>query len=257
MKFGKVFLKSWSPLFPPRTIHIIMFSSFRIEPMIFGGRMAKLLELIILLSVYLPSNQQQNLAFQSFIQLTPFGTKFQPRNSIELLDTYTNIRSLLQCSMPCNQNRQCRTFDYDQSTLICRLFEGEFSTGTILYNSTSLTSRIGAIIYNTTIIPDLYSSYNRTCNQCSTDENRYLQCINGTCQCPIHTYWNSQICSNQLYNGSNCSSWTLSCRQDLNLTCSTRTNSCVVSSSGMIFIFIRNEWEKWILAIYQCLCVFF
>ncbi len=209
--------------------------------MILGqGGVAKLLELLIFLSVYLPSNQQQNFAFESYIQLTSFGTKFQPRNSIELLGTYSNIQSSLQCSMMCNQNRQCRTFDYDQSSLICRLFEGELSTGTILYNTTSLTSRIGAIIYNTTIVPGLYSSYNQTCDQCSISGNRYLQCLNGTCQCPIHTYWNSQICSNQLYNGSNCSSSTLSCRQDLNLTCSNQTNSCIVSptTSGMTFISI-------------------
>ncbi|CAF4149908.1 unnamed protein product, partial [Adineta steineri] len=89
----------------------------------------------------------------------------------------------------------------------------------------SLTSRIGAILYNTTATSQFYSAYNQTCDQCSTGGNRYLQCINNTCQCPIYTYWTGQKCSNQLYNGENCSS-TLSCRQDLNLTCNTQTNTC-------------------------------
>jgi hypothetical protein len=119
--------------------------------------------------------------------------------------------------MMSNQNRQCRTFDYDQSSLICRLFEGELSTGTILNNSTFLTSRIGTINYNNIISSQLYSSYNQTCNQCNIGGNRYLEFLNNTCQCPIHTVSNGQMCMNQLYNGSNCSFSTSSCRQDLNL----------------------------------------
>jgi hypothetical protein len=221
-------------------IYRIAFNSFQTEVMILGG-MAKQFLLVIFFLVYPLSNQQQNLFFESSIRLTSFGTKFQPRNPIELLNTFSSIRSLLRCTMMCNQNRQCRTFDHDQSSLICRLFEGEFSTGTIL-NSTSLTSRIGAIGYNTTIAPQLYSSYNKTCDQCSTGGNRYLQCINNTCQCPMHTYWNGQMCSNQLYNGSNCSSSMSSCRQDLNLTCSNQTNSCIVPRivPGEILVFIRK-----------------
>jgi hypothetical protein len=198
--------------------------------------------LIISCLVHLSLHQQQNPIFESSIHLTPFGTLFQPQNSIELLGTFSSITSLLRCTMLCNQNRQCRTFDYDQLSLICRLFEGELSTGTILINSTSLTSRIGAVIYNTIIAQQFYSLYNQTCNQCSIDGNRYLQCINNACQCPTHTYWNGQICLNQLYNGSNCSSFlTSSCRQDLNLICSSQTNLCSVpgTASGMVLVFIQ------------------
>jgi len=122
--------------------------------------------------------------------------------------------------MMSNQNRQCRTFDYDQSSLICRLFEGELSNGTILNNSTFLTSRIGTINYNNIISSQLYSSYNQTCNQCNIGGNRNLEFLNNTCQCPIHTVSNSQMCMNQLYNGSNCSFSTSSC--------SNQTNLCIV-----------------------------
>jgi hypothetical protein len=150
--------------------------------------MSKQFILMMLFLVHSSLHQQQNIFFESSINLIPFGTRFQLKNSIELLGTFSSIRSLLRCTMMCNQNRQCRTFDYDQSSLICRIFEGELSTGTILTNVTSLTSRIGAIIYNTAIVPQLYSSYNQKCDQCSVGGNRYLQCINNTCQCPTHTY---------------------------------------------------------------------
>lgn len=191
--------------------------------------MAKYFLLTIFISVYPLSNQQRNLCFESSIRLTPIGSKFQPKDSIELLGTLSNTPSIMQCAINCNQNRQCRTFDYDQSSLICRLFEGEFSTGSTLSDSISLRSTIGAIIYDVTVTPQLYTSYNQTCDQCSTDRNRYLECINNTCQCPVHTYWSGQMCLNQLYNGSNCSSSIASCRQDLNLTCSNQTNSCIAS----------------------------
>ena len=186
--------------------------------------------LLLMLFFIIPaSHQQQSQLFESSIQLTAFGTAFQPRNPIELLGTLSNVRSLLQCAMQCNQNRQCRTFDYDGSSLVCRQFEGELSTGTVLNNSTLLSSRIGSIVYNTSDALQLYASYNQTCDRCGVGINRYLQCINNTCQCPSNTYWNGQMCSNHLYNGSNCN-YSSACRQDLNLTCSSQTNTCIVST---------------------------
>ncbi|CAF0789528.1 unnamed protein product [Adineta steineri] len=187
--------------------------------------MTKVFLLMIYFVIYPLTFQQKYDLFQSSIYLTQFGTRFQPHDPIELLYTSSSVSSLFRCSMLCNQNRQCRTFDYDQSSLVCRLFESEYSTGTILTNSSSFTSRIGAILYNTTATSQFYSVYNQTCDHCSTGSNRYLQCINNTCQCPLNTYWNGQKCLNQVYDGSNCSS-TLSCRQDLNLTCYPQTNTC-------------------------------
>ena len=186
--------------------------------------------LLIVFPLCVLSNGEQNF-FESSIRLIPFGSKFQPRNLNELLNTFSSTRSWLQCAIMCNRNRQCRTFDYDQPSLICRLFEGEFSTGTVLEDSALLTSRIGAIIYDISVAPQLYSSYDQTCDHCSIGRNRYLQCIDNTCQCPIHTFWNGQLCLNQLYNGSNCSSSASSCRQDLNLTCSKSTKSCIDSET--------------------------
>ncbi|CAF4147778.1 unnamed protein product [Rotaria socialis] len=185
--------------------------------------------IIFFYSHLLPSLHSQ--IFQSRIYLTAFGTAFQPRSPIEILSSSSQIQSLFRCAMQCNQNRQCRTFDYNYLPLVCRLFEGELSTGNILYNITS-SSRIGAILYDVTI--QSYSSYGQTCEQCGMGINRYLQCINDTCQCPPDTFWNGQMCLNQLYNGSNCNYSLPSCRQDLNLSCSYQTSKCTALEIGVI-----------------------
>ena len=144
-----------------------------------------------LLTIFLltrsPSYQQQSAIFQSSFHLTAFGTAFQPRNQIELLGIFSSIPTLLKCSMQCNQNRQCRTFDYDQSTRICRLFEGEFTTGTLITNSTLSSSRVGAVNYDTAHVKQSYLSYNKTCGHCGRGANRYPQCLNNSCQCPRNT----------------------------------------------------------------------
>ena len=130
--------------------------------------------------------------------------------------------------MQCNQYRQCRTFGYDISSLVCRLFESDFSTGTVLTKSISLSSsRIGSILQDTTDALQQYASYNHTCDRCGIGINRYLQCINNKCQCPSHTYWNGRTCSNQRYDGSQCNS-SIECRQDWNLICSSQTKTCTV-----------------------------
>lgn len=174
------------------------------------------------------SHQQKTHMFESSTQLTEFGTAFEPRHPIELLSTICTVPSLVQCAMQCNQNVRCRTCDYDKSSRVCRLFEGEFSTGTLLNNSTLSSSRVISILHDTADAHQSYSAYNETCDQCGVGINRYLQCINNTCQCPPNTYWNGRICLNQKYNGSSCN-FSSECRQDLNLTCSTQTRTCTVS----------------------------
>lgn len=181
---------------------------------------------LILCCIICTSHQQNSQLFESSIRLTPFGTAFEPRNSIESLAAFLRVQSLTRCAMQCNQERQCRTFDYDQSSRVCRLFEGDISTGTVLNSSVPLSSRIGSIRTNNIDALQQYSSYNQSCYQCGMGNNRYLECNNYSCLCPQHTYWNGQICSNQLYNGSQCNSST-ACRQDLNLTCSIQARTCV------------------------------
>ena len=197
------------------------------------------------------SYQQQSKSFESLIKLSIFCTRFRPQNPIRLVANLSNVRSLLRCAMQCNQNRQCHTFDYDQSSLDCRLFEGNISTGTVLNNSIPSSSCVGSIRVSPPDALEQYPSYNQTCDQCGLVVNRYLQCISNTCQCPIHTYWDGRICSNQLYNGSSCNS-SSACRQDFNLTCSDQTKTCRVGTlAGTVFLCYpinqglckQGEWE--------------
>ena len=199
--------------------------------------MSKNLRVMLFLVVFSVSFQQQSQISQSSIYLTAFGTTFEPRNQVELLRTLSNVQSLIRCSMKCNQDRQCRTFDYDQSSQICRLFEGEFSTGTVITNVSLSSSRVGAIRYNTTETKRSYSPYNQTCDQCSQGTNRYLQCVNNTCQCPTNSYWNGEMCLNQLYEKAACPYGSVSCRQDLNLSCWNMSNRCVPQDSGELRLF--------------------
>jgi hypothetical protein len=118
----------------------------------------------------------------------------------------------MSSSLACNQNVQCRTFDYDSSTRVCRLFEGALETGYSV--SANSTSRIGFLKYN----PTLFTAFQQPCSQCV--ENRYLTCSNQTCQCPVHSFWNGNQCENQRYKNASCSS-SEQCRSDpFGLICS-------------------------------------
>ena len=73
--------------------------------------------------------------------------------------------------------------------------------------------------------PPLYISYNLSCNMSGSTSSlmydRYLLCntITNMCTCPPMTYWNGNICMNQGYTGSRCTSAMPMCRLDLNLSC--------------------------------------
>jgi hypothetical protein len=49
----------------------------------------------------------------------------------------------MSSSLACNLNVECRTFDYDSSLLICRLFEGALETGYSV--PAAATLRIGSL----------------------------------------------------------------------------------------------------------------
>ncbi len=107
--------------------------------------------------------------------------------------------------LACNRNVQCRTFDYDSSSLACRLFEGALDTGSIV--SASTTSRVGSLQY----FPIFFNAFQQPCSQCI--ESRYLTCLNNTCQCPLYSFWNGSQCENQRYENASClnNTW---CRND-------------------------------------------
>jgi hypothetical protein len=180
---------------------------------------------VIFFSLILLFHAECSLIFESSFKVTAFGTVFQARHPSELLLTLSNSQSLMRCLMQCNQNLQCRTINYDQSSQMCQLFAGELSTGTLINNASLPFARVGAVRFNTESVSQSYTSYNQTCDRCTSGKNRYVQCWNSTCQCPSQTFWNGQMCQNKMYNGSSCLVST-ACREDLNFTCFNRTRIC-------------------------------
>ena len=132
------------------------------------------------------------------------------------------MKSRIFCSALWNSNSLCRTLDCN-SDKQCRLFEGYISTGTVHSFPGSV---VDAVVYYPTTGPSLFSNYSQTCAD-KFDVNHYLVCsdLTNRCQYPSDTFWNGTFFVNQLYPSSTCtqSNW---CRQDLNLTCNSTTNTC-------------------------------
>ncbi|CAF0855664.1 unnamed protein product [Adineta steineri] len=147
----------------------------------------------------------------SNIHLTNGGCQFQPANPVELLVTLVTP-SFLRCGAQCNLNIHCRTFDYNSSSGVCRLFEGASNTGNMTLAMS--TSHVGAL----RLSPSLFNAFGQACLQCI--ESRFLTCSNNTCQCPRNSFWNGVLCENQRYSGATCNNSQM-CRYDtLGLICS-------------------------------------
>jgi hypothetical protein len=178
--------------------------------------------LLILFLIILSFTPLLTQVIQTSIHLTlDSQLSFRPANNIELLQS-SQISTLVRCSAACVVNRQCRTFDYDLSSHVCRLFEGSIDTGTIINGS----SKIGNIPLDAQFF---LNTYNASCSSCIN--NRYFVCgSDNSCQCPTHTFWNGSICENQLYQGSWCNN-NSSCRTDLGLMC-IAGNVCDIPSNA-------------------------
>jgi hypothetical protein len=125
---------------------------------------------------------------------------------------FKNLILFILCVV-CNKNIQCRTFDYDSESFVCRLFEGSIETGQVV-PSGSMMSRVSAVH----LVRNLYIGFGEPCIECI--QSRYLICSsNGTCQCPLNTVWNGSQCINQRYEDANCldNQW---CRNDISFLCS-------------------------------------
>jgi hypothetical protein len=161
---------------------------------------------------------------QSYIVLSDIGYYFEPIQIVEWLDDMF-LSSFEECIHQCNENPLCHTFDYNVQPDWCRLFEAEPSPGQITYDS-SLISRAGYV----QLFPELYSAFNQTCDNCV--QERYLFCIQNTCQCSWNSFWDGSICRKQKYAGSSCENDN-ECRvADYNLTCVVGN---VCTSTGLFF----------------------
>jgi len=173
-------------------------------------------------AVIVPSlfNGYQSI-YQALIQSSDEGFQFLPVNdAAQLLSTFISGSNLFgSCSLSCNQNILCRTFDINgEVPNQCRLFQGDIHThGSIVPSSVS-NARVGGIQYSS----DLFLNYGQSCSSNSA-ENRYLICgDSATWECPPNAYWNpaSGTCLAQSpLLGSLCQQGLDMCRKDLNYTC--------------------------------------
>lgn len=148
--------------------------------------------------------------WQSLTSLSSIGSHFSPLDEPALLLLKTNSNTLLSCTQLCHLNIQCRIFDYDSQSHQCRLFRGDLATmGSIVSSS---NSSVGSI----QIRSEQYVNYDQSCSECL--ESRYLQCVNGSCQCPLYTFFDGSICQSEKILGSDCNS-SSECRTDLNYIC--------------------------------------
>jgi hypothetical protein len=142
------------------------------------------------------------------------GTQFLPAYSVQLLDTLTIVNKpyAVNCAFACiMQLPYCHTIEFDSTTLQCRLFEADLRYGQII-PSTSSSVSVGMI----NLVPELFTGRNQSCSECVG--NRFLTCINNTCQCALNTYFDGSLCQLQQFTSADCSSNDM-CRIDLNLTC--------------------------------------
>jgi hypothetical protein len=124
----------------------------------------------------------------------------------------TTAESVSSCAQLCHSTAPCRIFDLDDQSHRCRIFEGNIATMGSIVASSSSQSYVGSIQLNA----DQFVYHGQPCSSCPG--SRYLTCVNSTCQCQPHTYFDGSICQSQTLLGSGCSNNT-ECRSDLNYTC--------------------------------------
>lgn len=120
----------------------------------------------------------------SLINIQATAASFVSIHPIELHGVYSSIPSILMYAKLCNQDPQCRTIVFDASS--CIMYEGSFNIGSTL-SSPSANSTVASVNFDNI---HLASAYNKSCDYCYM--NRYLVCINNTCQCPLNTVWDDE-----------------------------------------------------------------
>jgi hypothetical protein len=188
----------------------ILLVLFRMSIYIFDLR----LSFIILIGYMLTPSQFQSIpvSWESSTNLSSSGFQFSPVDEQALLLFGITTNSLISCTRMCHSTGCCRIFDYDGQSDWCRLFEGDIVTMGSIIASSSSQSRVGSIKFN----PVQFVNHGQSCSFCQG--SRYLTCLNGTCQCQPHTFFNGSICQSQKLLGSDCNN-SIECRSDLNYTC--------------------------------------
>ncbi|CAF0873571.1 unnamed protein product [Adineta steineri] len=154
-----------------------------------------------------------SIGWESLVTFSSYGFEFSPIDEQALFILESNVNSIMSCVQTCHSNTQCRIFDFDDQLHRCRIFEGDITTmGSVVTSSLSVRSIVGTI----ELQPDNFVNRGQPCSYCQ--ESRYLTCINVTCQCQSHTFFDGSICQSQKLLGAECIDST-ECRYDLNYTC--------------------------------------
>ncbi|CAF1200711.1 unnamed protein product [Rotaria sordida] len=169
---------------------------------------------LILIGCILRPSQHQSISsdWQSSANLSSKGFEFSPIDEQALLLFDIIAKSLISCVKICHSTVPCYIFDFDDQSHRCRIFEGNITTMGSIVASSSSQSRVGSI----KLYPEQFTNLGQSCSFCQ--RSKYLTCINNTCLCPAHTYFNGLICQSQKLLGANC---TIDgeCRLDLNYIC--------------------------------------
>ncbi|CAF1127341.1 unnamed protein product [Adineta ricciae] len=166
---------------------------------------------IVILFLWLIVPAYLQTIWQSQTNVSEAGLEYSAFDNQTLLFQYS-AKSLILCTAQCFAIANCRTFDFNAQTRRCRLFEGDLSTSGSIIASASTQSRVGSI----QVSPAQFAALGAPCSSCQG--NRYLVCIEATCQCLPHTYFDGSVCKSQKLLGAKCN-MSYACRTDLNYTC--------------------------------------
>ena len=169
----------------------------------------------LILSILIVNINSQDLSMSLAHLKLSKGMEFSPTDRIRLVSIIMALRtsSLTQCVNTCMDTLPiCRMFEYDLGMSECRLFEDDTTTGEIIPSANSSQIVLGMIDFK----PEFFLQYGQPCSQCY--DNRFLKCINATCQCSSNSYFDGTICTLKRYTRGQCNS-NDECRLDYNITC--------------------------------------
>ena len=153
-----------------------------------------------------------NVVARSFVQLSNLGLEFIPTDEQAVMLSDANANTRILCTQMCYSQTLCRTFNYDIQSKRCRLYESEIAGSGSIVSTLLNQSVIGSIM----MTEEGFASRGQACSAC--ENSRYLICINSTCQCQPHTFFNGTVCRSQKLSNGSCTSDS-QCRNDLNLQC--------------------------------------
>jgi hypothetical protein len=193
--------------------------------------------LIFTWCILIPTHLQSiSIGWQSLTAFSSLGFEFSPIDEEALFILESNVDSIIACALTCHSTAQCRIFDFDDQSHRCRIFEGDIATmGSVVTSSLFARSIVGSIELH----PEFFANHGQPCSYCQG--SRYLTCINATCQCQSHTFFDGSMCQSQQLMGAECNDST-ECRNDQNYTCLPR-QQCGREYYCLLLFFRSNQYN--------------